>query len=72
MAPTMRPKRLAPKAAQKKAPEADPVYIGLRLRGLARLVFCASADGHNADPIDHEAAFFISTELEEMAARLGA
>jgi hypothetical protein len=65
--------KVAPKAAQKKASDGtDPDYIGLRLRGLARLVYCASCDGANADPIDLEAAFFISTELEDMAAKLGA
>jgi hypothetical protein len=65
--------KVAPKAAQKKASEGtDPAYIGLRLRGLARLVYCASGSSGHADPIDHEAGFFISTELEQMAASLGA
>lgn len=65
--------KVAPKAAKQKVSEgADPGYVGLRLRGLARLVFHASCDRDNMEPIDHEAAFFISTELEDMAAKLGA
>jgi hypothetical protein len=64
-------KKVSPKPAKKKAPEAaDPDYIGMRLRGLARLMFCASGGNGIADPIDDEAAFFISTEMEEMAAAL--
>lgn len=60
--------KIAPKATPKKGPEAtDPAYIAQRLKGLARLVFHASNDCANADPIDREAAFFISTEMEAMA-----
>ena len=79
----MSTKKIAPKAAQQKASEGDadqlyvvpcpdPVYVGLQLRGLARLVFCASNDSGNAEPIDQEAAFFISTQMEQMAVALGA
>jgi len=69
----MSKKKVAPKAAQEKAPEGtDPAYVALRLRGLARLVLCASGGSGIADPIDHEAGFFISETLEELAARLGA
>jgi len=77
-------KKVAPKAAQKKMlaaavaavkaqepVEADPAYIALRLRGLARLVLCASGSNGHADPIDNEAGFFIATELEAMAFGLG-
>lgn len=67
----MSKKKISPKAAQKKDPNDDPAYIGLRLKGLARLVeYAANADGPGANPINGEAAFFISTELEEIAERL--
>jgi hypothetical protein len=65
-------KKVTLKPARTKAPNDDPEYIGLRLRGLARLVFHASNDSANADPINQDAAFFISTELEDMAVLLGA
>jgi hypothetical protein len=65
--------RVAPKVAKRKASERpDPTYVVLRLRGLARLVFHASCDGVNMEPINHEAAFFISAELEDLAAKLSA
>jgi hypothetical protein len=79
----MNTKKIAPKALQQKASEGgapqlyvvpcpDPLYIGQQLRGLARLVFHASNDSDNAEPIDQEAAFFISATLEQMALALGA
>jgi hypothetical protein len=59
-------------AKQKASKRPDPTYVILRLRGLARLVFHASCDEVNAEPINSDAAFFISTELEAMADTLSA
>jgi len=65
--------KVAPKAVKQKASERpDLTYVSLRLRGLARLIDCAVRPGGHADPIDENAAFFISTELEDVAAKLGA
>lgn len=72
-------KKIAPKAAQKKASKPlqeqattddDPQFIGQRLKGLARLVDCAAGCDGYADPIDQDAAFFISSELEQIAEQL--
>jgi len=69
----MSKKKVAPKAAQEKASDGtDPGRIALRLKGLACLVYHASNDRDNMDPIGRDAAFFISETLEEMAASLGA
>ena len=48
----------------------DPAYIGLRLEGLARLVECAADGGPDVNPINGDAAFFISSELEQIAKQL--
>ena len=72
-------KKIAPKSAQKKAPKPpqqqattddDPQFIAQRLKGLARLVDCAAGCDGYADPIDQDAAFFLSTELEQIAEQL--
>ena len=69
----MSKKKIAPKAATRKPSERPDVDgIALRMKGLARLVFHASCDSENADPIGRDAAFFISETLEDMAVELGA
>ena len=75
----MAPKSLPPKTTQQKRPAVsqhcgngtdDPGYAVLRLQGLARLIYCASTTTIDLNPIDQEAAFFISTELRDLASRL--
>ena len=69
----MASKSLPSKAAQKKAAlptTNDPDFIALRLKGLARLIDCASTTTIDMNPIDHDAAYFISTELRDLASRL--
>jgi hypothetical protein len=56
--------------AVRRAMDADPGYIALRLRGLARLIDSAGSAEGSWEPIDGDAAFFIATELQDMADRL--
>jgi len=63
-------KKIASKPAPKINLDNDPHHVALRMRGLARLIENAGGNKDNADPIDFTAAYFIATELEEMAAGL--
>ena len=57
---------------EKKWPDSDPDYQAIRLRGLSSLIRSAyknKEDGPNLDNPD--AAFFITTELDEIADKLG-
>jgi len=66
----MAKKKIAPKPLPKVDLDHDPHHVALRMRGLARLIENAGGNKDNADPIDFTAAYFIATELEEMAAGL--
>ena len=66
----MSKKIVPPKAAPKSNLDHDPQHVALRMRGLARLIENAGGNKEHADPIDSTAAYFISTELEAMAAEL--
>ena len=65
--------KVARKAVQEHPSADDPGEIALRLRGLGRLIeHAANATGPDANPIDHEAAYFIERTLDDLAARLSA
>lgn len=77
----MASKSLPPKVTQQKRPAAlqsshhapnnfDPGYAALRLQGLARLVYFAASSPIDQNPLDESAAFFISSELREIAGGL--
>ena len=65
--------KVARKAAQQRTSATDPGEVALRLRGLGRLIeHAANATGPDANPIDHEAAYFIERTLDDLAVRLSA
>jgi len=76
----MASKSLPPKPMQKRpaalqsnhhaSNHSDPGYAALRLQGLARLVYFAASSSLEQNPIDESAAFFISSELREIAGGL--
>jgi hypothetical protein len=74
----MASKSLPPKTTQQKRPaapqsshhapnNADPGFAALRLQGLSRLIYFAASSSLDQNPIDESAAFFISSELREIA-----
>lgn len=66
----MNRKKIASKPAPKINLDNDPHHVALRMRGLARFIENAGGNKEHADPIDFTAAYFIATELEEMAEHL--
>lgn len=59
-------------AAQRPADrqEGDPHYQAIRLRGLADLIAAAGDPGASEPPIYEDLAFFLDTELRQIAAAL--
>ena len=61
---------LRQRTALRRKIDHSPDYIALRMRGLAALIGSAGNNHEDWEAIDRDAAFFIFTELDEMAERL--